>query len=94
MNNFSCGAVLYLNGGSFYENIVVTSDTLAIPIKKGYVFGGWYENADFSGTSVENIEKGYIYYAKWNEKASTSISFKDGLDLHKTILTNKKSDIF
>ena len=83
LNNFSCGAVLYLNGGSFYENIVVTSDTLAIPIKKGYVFGGWYENADFSGTSVENIEKGNIYYAKWNEKASTSISFKDGLDLNK-----------
>lgn len=43
--------------------------TLQTPTRDGYEFIGWYENAEFSGSYVEEIEKGTIgekeYFAKW-----------------------------
>lgn len=71
------------NGGVFSEHTEFIKDTLAIPFKNGYLFGGWYENASFSGESVINPKSGKIYYAKWIEKKKTILSFKDDLNLDK-----------
>ena len=46
---------------------------LPTPIKEGYTFGGWYWEADFSGTPVAQLEIGAsgTLYAKWNEIPET-----------------------
>ena len=52
------------NGGTCSEPMVSTysarSDaiTLPVPVKTGYVFAGWYEDSEFSGTPVTEITKG------------------------------------
>lgn len=52
-----------------------TTITLPVPVREGYVFEAWYENADFSGSPVTQItdtdfgEK--LYYAKWMAKTYT-----------------------
>ena len=47
--------------------------TLPVPVKAGYTFGGWYENADFSGDAVTALATGSTgnktYYAKWTAEA-------------------------
>ncbi len=61
------------NGGSNVADREYTIETetfaLPTPTKTGYTFGGWYENADFSGVRVERIELGStgnkVFYAKW-----------------------------
>ena len=47
------------------------SITLKNPTKDGYLFGGWYETEDFSGTAVTNWKAGektedVTLYAKWD----------------------------
>ena len=62
-----------------YGKAVVLPETitetyiLPTPIKKGYTFGGWYWEADFSGTPVAQLEVGAsgTLYAKWNETPET-----------------------
>ena len=62
-----------------YGTAVVLPETitetyiLPTPIKKGYTFGGWYWEADFSGTPVAQLEIGAsgTLYAKWNEIPET-----------------------
>ncbi|MDY6367982.1 MAG: InlB B-repeat-containing protein, partial [Clostridia bacterium] len=43
--------------------------TLPTPTKKGYTFGGWYENSSLSGSKVTSISTtdigDKVYYAKW-----------------------------
>lgn len=64
-----------LNGGEFGENYprYYTSDgvELAYPAKTGFVFAGWFDNADFSGSAVISIPTGQegekSFYAKWIE---------------------------
>lgn len=44
--------------------------TINNPTKEGYIFDGWYANADFSGAKVTKVNadtKGTLY-AKWTEK--------------------------
>ena len=40
-----------------------------MPTKSGYVFRGWYEKSDFTGSKIEKIKKGSSgnkkFYAKW-----------------------------
>jgi uncharacterized repeat protein (TIGR02543 family) len=63
-----------LNGGTNATNpvsydITTSTITLAAPSKTGFVFGGWYEASDFSGSLVTAISQGstgdVILYAKW-----------------------------
>ena len=66
-----------LNGGRFInEDDVITtytieSETYGIPkpYKQGLSFGGWYDNADFNGESIETISAGSFgnvsLFAKW-----------------------------
>ena len=82
-NILSLGIKAVTNGGSFAESTEFETSKLATPIKTGYYFDGWYENESFSGSPVTTYKAGQTYYAKWTEKTSTSISFKDDLDLNK-----------
>lgn len=76
------------NGGTFAENTVFEAGKLAAPIKKGYIFDGWYTkdgaNNDWGDKITAAPTAGKTYYAKWAEKTLPSISFKDGLKLDKT----------
>ena len=53
------------NGGTFSDSATFTAGTLATPVKGDSVFGGWYENAEFSSSRVTAPEAGKTYYAKW-----------------------------
>ncbi len=64
----------FLNGGVNNPLNVPTYDgsqviTLHPPTRTGYIFQGWYTNADFSGASVAVLPAGSTrnrdYYAKW-----------------------------
>lgn len=52
-----------------------TAVTLAAPTRTGYTFGGWFENADFSGTAVTEIPadatEAKTFYAKWTANEYT-----------------------
>ena len=60
-----------------YGTAVVLPETitetfvLPTPVKEGYTFGGWYWEADFSGTPVEVLEVGAngTLYAKWKSNS-------------------------
>ncbi len=56
--------------------------TLPIPEKPGYIFDGWYETADLSGTAAEALTPAdygdRTYYAKWTANACTVTYHKDG----------------
>jgi uncharacterized repeat protein (TIGR02543 family) len=64
-----------LNGGenptnvSVKYNITSNSITLPTPTKTGFTFGGWFNNEDFSGTSITSIPSGSTgdinLYARW-----------------------------
>ena len=47
---------------------------LPTPVKEGYIFGGWYWEADFSGEPVTQLEVGAngTLYAKWDIKNPTT----------------------
>jgi len=55
---------------------------LPVPEKPGYLFDGWYENADLSGTAVEALTPAdygeRIYYAKWAANTYTVTYEADG----------------
>ena len=63
-----------------YGTAVVLPETitetyvLPIPTKEGYTFGGWYWEADFSGTPVVQLEVGAsgTLYAKWDTVGGTT----------------------
>lgn len=87
---------LYANGGQFTDNsqspktinytygksLLLPSDETVT--RDGYAFGGWYGNADGTGTRVEQITNtdtgNKTYYAKWNEKYSITYDLKGGVD--------------
>ncbi len=64
-----------LNGGANPAEVPTTYTkasadiTLPVPTKSGYIFGGWYEKADFSGGKTATIKKGSTgnkkFYAQW-----------------------------
>ena len=60
-----------VNGGNKIADIIAPALTeLPYPIKEGYIFLGWYNNAEFTGTSITlpyyDAEKTTLY-AKWIE---------------------------
>lgn len=71
-------------GGSFIEPQIVGDGRYATkpyfdPIKKGYVFDGWYDNVDCTGSQFSfntAITADKILYAKWNIK-KYNITFKE-----------------
>ena len=55
------------NGGTFAPNTKFESGKLAAPAKIGYIFDGWYDNKECTGTAVTAPKVGTTYYAKWKE---------------------------
>lgn len=58
------------NGSNPIEYDVLDDDIiLRPPTKPGYVFGGWYDNPEFTGTAITSIPvedvSNYTLYAKW-----------------------------
>jgi uncharacterized repeat protein (TIGR02543 family) len=75
--------------------------TLAGASRDGWVFGGWFDNADFNGTALSRISKGStddkVFYAKWNPlptyTVSGVISVSDGASAAGAELQLTKSDV-
>ena len=72
-----------LNGGTNPDDQItsfVTTDEmkyLLSPTQKGYVFMGWYDNANFNGseiTTTSEIKSDITLYAKWREEVKTTIA--------------------
>ena len=61
------------NGGTL-KNPPTSNIELATPVKDGYIFDGWYENADFSGNAVTTPTANKVYYAKWTMADSISLT--------------------
>ncbi len=64
----------HLNGGTQNPSNTETYTAedglvLATPIREGYTFDGWFENADLSGSKITEIKKGEtqkkVFYAGW-----------------------------
>ena len=68
---------LNTDSGTFPTGVVVPTEytdsdlplTLPVPTRAGYEFGGWYDNAEFTGTLITEIPTGSTgnkeYWAKW-----------------------------
>ena len=67
------------NGGTL-KNPPTSNTELATPVKDGYIFDGWYDNADFSGNAVTAAPTaGKTYYAKWTMISSLSSDANDAV---------------
>lgn len=85
------GAVGIMDGGTFAEDTEFTSGSLANPIKDGYIFEGWYENQDGTGSSVTSASSNKSYYAQWERstyKVTSDLDF--GVMVYGTIQGSKQ----
>ena len=69
-----------LNGGTVTVELpkyVTSSYTLPIPTRAGYVFGGWFDNVNFTGTAITTIPAGWqgTLYAKWTEETPEEVIY-------------------
>jgi uncharacterized repeat protein (TIGR02543 family) len=57
---------------------------LAPPVSAGYAFDGWYDDADFSGSAVTQIDAGgtgdRTFHAKWNPGVTIDVTLLDPVD--------------
>ena len=76
-NQFTAGTVYFgvTNGGTFAANTDFEEGTLATPIKSGFKFLGWYDNAACTGEVVTAPQTGNVYYANWKAKADQKLSY-------------------
>ena len=92
------------NGGSEIDNgkyiIEHIYELRTDTSKDGYVFGGWFDNAELEGDKIERIEKGSIgnrtYYAKWiKEKFTINLNVNSNYtDFISAEIESAKSEIF
>ncbi|MDE6952503.1 MAG: Ig-like domain-containing protein [Erysipelotrichales bacterium] len=61
-NDFLVG---HLNGGEIPKDAIVVKGGLVIPVKKGSIFEGWYDNEALTGDAITSPVTGQTYYAKW-----------------------------
>lgn len=78
------------NGGIFAEDTEFTANTLATPIKDGYIFEGWYDNESCTGDSVTSADPGEIYYAKWTP---STYKVTEDLDFGKVVYGSTASQV-
>ena len=65
-----------LNGGTVsgtLPSFVTSTYTLPTPTREGYIFAGWYDNPNFTGTALTSIPAGWegTLYAKWTVEENT-----------------------
>lgn len=83
------------NGGTVETDVTTytygTEITLPVPVRDGYIFGGWYTNEQFTGTavtSISNTETGdKAYYAKWKVIPKVKIGDFDGVNVPVSVVT-------
>jgi uncharacterized repeat protein (TIGR02543 family) len=69
------------NPGTPQTNYTIESPaiTLPIPTKTNAVFGGWFENSEFTGAAATTIAAGSAgnktFYAKWNQGTVDKIAY-------------------
>ena len=74
------GIVLVVNGGT-----VEMGKTGFDSVTKKNHYAEWYEDSDCKGNKVTTSpEAGKTYYAKWAQKASSTIALKNNLELDRT----------
>jgi uncharacterized repeat protein (TIGR02543 family) len=91
--NLTYAIMYHVDGGSFdngVENPAYYRSTdadviLPIPTWTGYDFGGWYDNAELTGTPVTVIPQSSLedkdFYAQWNPETYTvNFKYNDGTD--------------
>lgn len=69
-----------LNGGTLTNDTVYPDGELATPVKEGYTFAGWYDNAGLTGEAVTTPVTGKTYYAKWTKNKYTVTLDNNGHD--------------
>lgn len=69
-----------LNGGTLTNDTVYPDGELATPVKEGYTFAGWYDNAGLTGEAVTTPVTGKTYYAKWTKNKYTVTLNNNGHD--------------
>ena len=85
-----CTVKLHTNSGTINSGNIISytlGEETALPTeanitRKGYTFGGWYDNAELTGTPVTTIEKtengNKEYWAKWTINSYTVTYALDG----------------
>ena len=63
--------IMVTNGGTFTDNIQFVEGSLAKPTKANHKFLGWYDNKGAVSTAPT---AGKTYYARWEEKAHSTIT--------------------
>jgi uncharacterized repeat protein (TIGR02543 family) len=55
--------------------VIESPYTIPTPIRTGYIFVGWYDNPDGTGTALTVLPKGYygIVYAIWKNELETAV---------------------
>ena len=84
------GVTLNLNGGKLSGELTEykrgAGATLPEITKEGFTFGGWYDNAEFTGDAVTQISAGdegdKTFYARWIENVSLTLTDKAQVSLY------------
>ncbi len=84
------GVTLNLNGGKLSGELTEykrgAGATLPEITKEGFTFGGWYDNAEFTGDAVTQIsasdEGDKTFYARWIENVSLTLADKAQVSLY------------
>ena len=74
---------LNTNGGATIEDVEIKQGeefSLPTPTREGYVFEGWYTNADLKGTPVTKVTatENMTYYAKWSVLYTITLNLNGG----------------
>lgn len=77
------------NGGSDISSVTVvngrTADKPADPVRPGYLFVGWYKDAEFKtpfSFDTESVSADTTVYARWSEVGSGSFEYNVSFDLN------------
>lgn len=68
-------------GAESVEAIVGNTVALTTPKREGYTFGGWYANADFSGSALEEVtvtSGETVLYGQWTENEPEIVELEKG----------------
>ncbi|MBQ3923610.1 MAG: InlB B-repeat-containing protein, partial [Spirochaetales bacterium] len=97
----------YTAPGTFTRQSADLSGDIILPtadnvVKNGYVFGGWFDNADYDGNVVTIIPVGTIgnktFYAKWKKLVTITFNANGGtlapnVESTQTIVADETSDL-
>lgn len=92
-----------LNGGTQVANAPTSIEpnetvVLPTPTKTDYVFLGWYDNENFTGTSLtelSNVTGNVTLYAKWiKENMTVTYKFGDDISFDGTTVLNTTLELF